>query len=192
MTTETLRPNADGTASPYPWFIYPTSPTTHYDKVDDVTPDEDTTFISTAEDLTPRVDRFLKPSSSIPDGATNITVKMYMRCKRVYDANPVAPNAYQGLYIDAVEYYAPSFNPVDAYADYSYEWTKNPATGLDWTKAVIDAMELACKGTSNRKSVGGIWYYTSIDCTQVWIVISWTVAGVQQTIGDGLTFATNG
>lgn len=173
MPTETLRPNADGTASGYEW--YPSTGSTRWNLVSD---DSDLTYMYTIEELTPRISRFYKLNTGIPDLATNITVTVRMRCKREYD-NPSykAPvNGYQGLYIGSTDYYSPSFNPTDSYANYDYTWNTNPAGG-NWTKADINNMQIDCKGISNRRLGLGFYWWSYINCSEVYLIIGYTVPG---------------
>ena len=67
MPTVTLRPSSDGAL--LQCLIYPATPTTHYDKVDEVTPNDATDYV-----LSPNVagvayrDSYGKPASEIPEG----------------------------------------------------------------------------------------------------------------------------
>jgi hypothetical protein len=176
-----LRPNNDGTHGTYPWQIYPSSPATHYDKVDEVTPDEDATTLSTTDDLENRIDHLNKETLSLPPGATITAVRVYMRCKYV-PQNPsyvATPLFKQGVRIGSTDYWNPfQVNPTASYADYYYSWAKNPATNNDWTESDVNNAQIALLGNSNFMQDEFLnWWYTYVYCTQVWVVVVYSMAG---------------
>jgi len=115
-------------------------------------------------------------------------VTLYAKCKRYYGANPTVPIINLGFYIGSVEYWSSNINvDSDSYTDYSNTWTTNPATGSAWTESAIDNMEVTLKGTSNRKRVGSLYYYTVIYCTQYWMTVDYTVGGELKNMTFTLT-----
>lgn len=174
--TGKILPDADGTASANEW-----NPTAgpRWSLVDEDPHDSDTTAISTPDTATTRNSRFTKPACSLPAGATVDSVTLHVVARRVEAGNPTNPNIYTGWYNSVTVYtnYAAAHSLTTAiYTDYSDTWALNPETGLAWTEAEIDNMQFDIKGASSRKFVLGLWWYTTVNCTQVYMIVNFTVA----------------
>ena len=189
MTTETLRPNAVGTYTEFP-VQYPNS-TFHYDKVDDVTPDEGSTYIATSStDYLFYRDLYGVPDSAIPVGSTINSVTVYIRCvgsgldtgnTRGYAAQYI--RTHDTDYLGAYAYYIGS-----AWATKYYTWLTNPNTGLAWTIDEINALEIGIKGRAGYDIEG---YCYPLYCTQVYVEVDYTppavaVACKRLLVGVGL------
>jgi len=157
MTVYTLRPNADRSVG----FgtIYPTTPTTHYDKVDEATSDEDATYIESTPDLEER-DIFEIPDlGSVPPIAG---ITLYVRTKTAHPAVFVYPQ----LQIGGTFYFGDkiSIDIAGDYVTYSTTWAKNPATGNDWTAADINAMGIGALASP-------LDYGANARITQIWLKV---------------------
>lgn len=159
--TETLRPNAagDATALNYQW---PESGA-HWDKVDDVTPDEDSTFVITTYTGYTR-DLYNLPAHSIGSGTIN-SITIYFRIRSnssIYPAYGKASQKSGAIVTDGTEETQP-----DTYGTKSQTYTTNPATGSAYTWAEIDALQI---GVSLRASSG-----QSVLCTQVYVEVDYAI-----------------
>lgn len=192
MPSIILRPTSDGTHGAFPWS--PTTEPDHYDEVDEVSPDEDTTTISTDESFVAHVDRFNKETLTLPAGATITAVRVYMRCRRyvIFILYPATPYIKEGVTIGASTYYNPNPDyPSDSYSDLYYEWALNPATGLAWTEADVNNAVISCQGISDSAfDPFGTECFTIVLCTQAWIEVVYSLAAAAQPMGDGLTFVS--
>jgi hypothetical protein len=186
--TETLRPNAAGDETNIPSS---NGCTYHWQCVDDVTPDEDATEVhNTLGDATFRKDLYNLPAHS---GSGTINhIKVYARAKS-------APynGYYTGLQIwlktGGTAYVGSEITLTTSYATYSYQWSGNPQTGLDWTWADIDALQI---GIAVRDSGYGYQLYSV--CTQVYVEIDYTPSGAPTVVTNAAssieetTATTNG
>jgi hypothetical protein len=191
MTDERRDPTADGTPSIYEWFDSDADGV-RYDDVNDAS---DSTYIMTDEDLTVRTSRFMIPDTAIPDEATAITVAVWGRAKRVWYRPEPPPTVgfYLGMYREStsVEYFAANSSPDGTWQWYSYAWTKRPWDSADWTKADLNDLQIELKGISNRIRILTVWYYATVQCSETYMVVSYTVGGVQKRfITDGLVGVT--
>lgn len=126
-------PNVDISAT---WdVIYPTTPTDHYDKVDDPIGfnDGDSTYIQTGtanED-----DIFGFSAFTIPSNSTGISVTVHVIAKRAArGTNNITPR----LRVNANNYSGTGCTAGPSYGDCSYTWTTNPNTSAAWTVADIN------------------------------------------------------
>ncbi len=184
MPTIKRLPNADGTPNAYEWYDKDSDNIRH-EEVDEDPHDGDTSFISTSDvSITAHNSRFTKAAIELPDGATIDSVEVHMVCRRVYVANPTVPLVYMGFTIGSTDYSSTSRSvSSDTYFDYSASFLTDPSTGLAWTEEGVDAAELWVKGQSNRTRVSLVWWYTNVQCTQVYMIVNYTEAGgVQQSL----------
>ncbi|MFC1916021.1 hypothetical protein ACFLW4_04925 [Chloroflexota bacterium] len=137
--TDTIiyRPNATGNETD----IEDQEPATgeHWDKVDEVVSDNDTTYIST-EDKNWQEDLYHIPDHSTQTAGGDINyVKVYMvsKVEQVKD-----PAAYVHIKTNGTEYNGTSESLTTSYATYSYQWTVNSSTNTTWTWDEIDALEI--------------------------------------------------
>src|SRR4030042_1961229 len=121
-------------------IIFPTTPTTHYDKVDDPigSHDGDSTYIQNA--TVNEYDIFGFSAFSIPSDSTGISVTVHVIARR---ASSGTNNVRPGLRVNASNYSGTGCNPVSSYADCSYTWTTNPNTSAAWTVADINGTDSA-------------------------------------------------
>jgi len=155
MPTYTLRPNGVGSYSQ--WF--PINDTPAWKCVDEVTPDEDGTYIA-SPNTGWSVDTYALPDPT-PVGAIN-SVTVWIRT-RSFTGVP----GYAAIRTHSTLYYSAALGNGASYANYSWTTTVNPNTGLAWTWAEIDALEAGIYAFSIPKA--------DVFCTQVWVVVDYTV-----------------
>jgi len=183
-----LRPNASGDKTEWP-HQYPDS-SSHWDKVDEETPDDDSTYIYVkSTDIGSFIDLYNIPdlSSIIEPGATINFVRVYIRCRgTAYNVARAAP---------MVKTYGTEYAPADMTFGTSYEtkyhqWDNNPYTGNPWTIDEIYALQIGVRGHrgSYYDPILGIIRYDDTRCTQVYLLVDYTVPPVvvKRLIGDGL------
>lgn len=174
MATETIRPNAAGDETSID-KQYPDSGA-HWDKVDDVTPDEAVTFIS-ADSASFQRDLYGLNNPTQQSGIIN-SVTCYIRVQvggvDYADARISIKTNDQVFDID--------ISPTTSWANYSHQWTTNPQSGNAWTWAEINALQagVALRGTTGDKGAASAY------CTQVYVIIDYT-AGYDVSCSDGLT-----
>lgn len=133
--TETLRPTADGDET---GIEYPASPP-HWTEVDDVTPDGDSTYVST-ELYQYQEDLYNIANHTAGTGQINY-VRVYMLGKEESEQAPA--NGYVHIKTNGVEYNGTAVDfPINVYATYSYQWNNNPQTGNPWTWSEIDDLQI--------------------------------------------------
>ena len=163
--TETLRPNATGDETGIP-EQYPDSGA-HWDKVDDVVSDNDTTYV--ANDGGWKTDLYNIPDHVTGSGSIDY-VKVYMVVRAT--GEPDRDGAYIHIKTNGVVYDGTPVQVTQSYAAYSYQWNKNPQTGNDWTWDEIDALQIGL-GLRGSKATGPKpGRYTR--CTQVYTEIGYT------------------
>lgn len=171
MATVTLRPTGDGTYKQ--WLIYPTTPTTHYDKVDEATPNDGTDYLDSgfddgaAHDV---YDTFLKPSSGIPAGSTINSVTVYSNGLVVPTAAGVKVVWNEALLVGGTLYKGASHN-YTSWTTTSTTWTTNPKTGAAWTLSDVENLEFGVYGADRYDTIGN---ETWAQVTAVWLVIDYT------------------
>ncbi len=158
--TETLRPTADGDET---GIEYPASPP-HWTEVDDVTPDDDSTYVST-ESWLYEEDLYEINDHTAGQGTINY-VTVYMVGKEESDQSP--NNAYIHIKTNGVEYNGPQVDfPATSYGTYSYQWNTNPSTNTTWTWSEIDALQI---GVGLTRAKANQWSRV----TQVYAVVNYT------------------
>ena len=163
-STETLRPNAAGDEADIAEQI-PTGGE-HWDKVDEVIPDDDTTYLRTntydwQEDL------YNMPDHSTGSGSINY-VKVYAIAKSITAGQTTV---YTQIKTNGVEDDGTAYATTTNYAPYSHQWDTNPQTGQPWTWDEIDALQI---GVGLRRPAGigapeGRWTH----CTQVYAEVNY-------------------
>lgn len=152
--SETLRPNGVGTNTQ--WIP---SAGANYECVNEVTPDNDTSYVSTTGNN--NHDSY-NLQDHVTGSGTISNVRVYVRAKSL-TAGYILRLA---VVIGGVEYEGADITLTDAYADYYEDWAQNPATLAAWTWTEIDALEA---GFRNRVS-GFIEHRV----TTVWVVVKYT------------------
>jgi hypothetical protein len=127
--------------------------------------DEDTTYlmnngISDGNDYAA-----FKVTSALPAGATINSVTLYGRWKN----DGAAGSGYLYFYSGGVRYLDTWHNPT-AYTTYSKTWATNPATGLAWSEAQVNA------GEWGFRFDGGAFPEHSLHITTMYVVIDYTPA----------------
>lgn len=162
MGTLLLRPNAAGTNTNIT-TQFPASGV-HYDKIDEVTADEDATYL---EEVTPSTnyDTFALPASGLSDLVID-SVTVYVRGKNQAGAG-AGRRLDPVVYVNGAVYWEDTGVPTASYANNSQAWAVSPDTAIAWTWAEIDALEV---GVRIGTGTGGDW----VRCTQVWVVVAYT------------------
>ncbi len=172
MATLVLRPNAAGDETAIP-SQEPTSGA-HWDKVDEATPDNDTTFVY---NLTTS---YLRDLYNIPDHTTEAgtinSVKIYFRC----GSGGANSYAKPSLKSDSTVTDGTEVNiAAGTYTTYSQTWTTNPADSGVWAWADIDALQI---GVSLKGATS-----TAGQCTQVYVEVDYTSPQTYEcSCSDGL------
>jgi len=155
MATLTLRPNDTGSETSIS-YQYPNS-TYHWDKVDDVTPDEDSTCVYNVLVTSYQRDLYNLPVSG-GSGAIEF-IRVYFRC---YDPEKVS-YAKASIKSGSTVTDGTEQSITDTWTTYSERWDINPDTSIAWTWVDIDALQI---GVSLKKAESGAAF-----CTQVYVEI---------------------
>lgn len=162
-----LRPNAAGDETRI-LRQYPNSGE-HWDKVDDVTPDEDATNVN-MQWSSNATRRDLYNLSDLPGaGPVQVSeVRVYARWRR-QGGYPYAIEFWIGIKTGGTEYWSPPFGDQSStYVTRSYAWALNPNTSNKWTRAELDALQA---GIQLEYYAGVGWGSYGI-CTQVYVKVS--------------------
>jgi len=151
---ETLRPNAAGTITGWT-----PSAGANFECVDEVTSDNDTTYVSTTGN---NIHDSYNLQDHVVGSGTISNVRVYARAKSL----TAGKNLRITVVIGGTEYEGADIVLTDAYADYYEDWVQNPETLAAWTWADIDALEA---GFRNRVA-GGVEHRV----TTVWVVVEYT------------------
>ena len=160
----TLRPSGDSLKG-FP-EIYPSIPTTHYDKVDEATADDASTYIATGDSTTVVQDRYTKPAFSLPAGKKIAMVRVV--CRGMTESLTATKQAWFrfGIDVGGTAYWSAYERTDDAWTTYSQDWTKNPTNNLQWTEADITNLMLNVAG----KSYYSLDYYHAY-ITQIYLEV---------------------
>lgn len=157
-----LRPTDDG----YIGIYYPHN-ISHYDKVDDTSPDYGTTQISTPNGGGYQYDLYTLTAMTHENeiGAVK-SVTVYFLCKRTANecrgyGSPVL--SIGGTFVRGVDKTVST-----SWNTYSQSWNQSPITKKPWTWAEIRAMQ-AGVGLTNYLGTGFAYTY----CTQVYVVVNY-------------------
>lgn len=171
MSTVTYRPNGAGTNTDIT-YQEPFS-TSHYDKVDEESPDDSTTYVYTFN-ITYLVDtyNFANPSET---GIID-SIAVYFRSKTIFAGN--TGEAKAAIYVGSTLYYGSEENITSTWANFSNTWTTNPATSAAWTWSDLNSLEIgvALKSAANQ----------GVCCTQVYVVITYHPSGGSYAVALGL------
>ena len=132
MSTDHRHPTGDGDKTGT-WTVYPASPTTRYDKIDEDASDDADYIYCTAVGRS----HFTFSAFSLPAEATSITVTVYFRIKKTTSSTC---HIYSEIKIGANYYASDHRNPTTSYVTNSYAYTTNPSTGFNWTPAEVNAL----------------------------------------------------
>jgi hypothetical protein len=153
-----LRPTANGVLNN--WDVQAPSSGAHWEKVREVSSDEDATYLSSTVDA--RWDDFAHTPLNISAGATIQSVTVYARGRWTTSSanNMIAPALRSGgsvVWADRTI--------TNAYGNVSGAWSTNPATGQAWTQAGVNSAYIGV-----RKSYQG----ANVRVTQVWAEVHCT------------------
>ncbi len=161
MSTETLRPTANGDKIEIP-SQNPDSGS-HYDKVDDVSPDDAATYIYVLSSSTTSWVRDLFQLSDLTSDNVIESIKIYFRARETGGTG----NARPCLKIDSSEYEGTIIQLTTSWATYSQTYSTNPKTGEAWTKDEVNSLQV---GVDLRIVATDLPYAS--DCTQVYVVVT--------------------
>lgn len=171
---ETLRPDAAGDETN---ITYQTPASgAHWDKVDEAVAD-DTDRVWESENDTWRRDLYNLPSLAATAGIIN-KITVYARAVRL-SLTETYTNLKIAIKTGGVAYESAEIATTSSYAVYSKEWTTNPNTGVPWTIADINALQIGIALFSETPS------YNATRVSQLYVEITfgyhyeykWNVAG---------------
>lgn len=155
---------------------YPNS-TDHFDKVDEVTADDASTYVSCISTTYLR-DLYAFPASGIPAGAVIASVIVYFRIHQnslAVSNGKAKPSIKSGATVyDGTEVF--TGDVLGAWTDHSQTFLLNPITSAAWTIAEIDAAEFGVSLNSGYAST----YDTH--CTQLYIKVNYYIVGTADAI----------
>jgi hypothetical protein len=157
--TETLRPNASGTYTQCAGF----GDSPNYRCVDDVTPDENATYVWPGM-FGLRIDTYATEDSSVGTGIIN-SVTLYFRARLAGSCPTHTANTQ--LLTHSTLYAGTSETLTGSYADYSTVYTTNPNTGSAWTWTEVNDMEIGI-------GITGCSPGNEPFVTQVWAVVDYS------------------
>jgi hypothetical protein len=172
MATEILRPNAAGDET----NIQAQDPSSgdHYDKVDEETPDEDSTRVRSGTIAWQRDLYNLADSSG---GGTINSVTVYARCNAAVEPNQTS--LIIAIKTHSTVYEGDEETLTTSYANYSKQWTQNPYTSSAWTWDEIDDLQA---GISLRRPDSS--QTPAARCTQVYVEVDYTPSATSKTSSD--------
>jgi len=165
----TLRPN-DDILTGFPNYYPPADPgetEIHSHRVDDVTPDDADTMVYTGESTSEVYDRYQKPAFTLPSGKKIAFIRVTCRGMTEYLSAAVQATFRFGVYIGTTYYMSAYKKTNGAWQTFTQDWVKNPATGLAWTQADINNLQIAVGGKSYYYAFE--WYLAHI--TQIYVEI---------------------
>jgi len=171
MPIKTLRPNADGDLAQL--YLYPYDGI-HWNKVSDVVPDEDTTYVHRYGGTT----RTSYDSYHLDDlgvsGAIITNVRVVARVRRIA-MNPSGsyPTTIGvGVRISGTSYFSNYSVSSNSYVTITKNYATNPHTGSSWTVEDINALQTLLKMSFINMALwqGGL---ISGRCTQVYVEITY-------------------
>ncbi|MCX6654140.1 MAG: PKD domain-containing protein, partial [Candidatus Bathyarchaeota archaeon] len=160
-----LRPNAAGSTTENEARG---SGSANWDRVDEVTADDGTTYVRGDVDNTRQTDTYNVPDQSLTGTITN--VRIYIRSLENYDRNDVYAWTAIRIGTGSIQYgtqIGTTTSWTNYYTDYATK-TGNLGSGA-WTWADINNLQIGVGLQSHNSS--GTWRYA--ECTQVWVVVEY-------------------
>jgi len=178
-----LYPDGDGEVHDWtPYSEGDPEPKFHYLMVDEVTPDEDDTYIYT--NRIDSIEEFHHKSSEELVGVTITNVRVTARMKMVV-MFPAEAVVNIGLNIRGERHGAEMDETLtDSYADYYEDWATNPATKQAWTKEEIESLQSSIKLK--------VLDVDSVRCTQIYIMVSYTIPSIISSFSPSDSSPNNG
>ncbi len=164
MATETLRPSAAGDECNISYQSGAACPN-HYQNVDEVTPDEDTTEVRGMSDYNWGRDLYNLPASSGTGTINKITV--YARCWT--EGTPARTSLKIACKTEGTAYEGTEKTISTSWVTYSQEWAVNPDTSSAWTWTQIDALQIGIALRRIHPSSGFV-----SNCTQVYVEVDYS------------------
>lgn len=147
----------------------PKSGGSNYVEVNEITHDDDTSYVSTAKQN--KVDQYGLDNHTTESGGIS-QIKMYIWCYQT-GAENLKIGIISGAITDTV-----TITPGSTWTEYTNTWTKNPDDGLDWEWTDIDALQAYIKS----RNVGG-WSGTQY-VTQIYYEVTYTPLVISITLTD--------
>ena len=149
--------------------------TNNWEAVDEVNSDDDSTYVYTRDKSAYTTDLHNLDDASLSGTINSVTV--YIRSRSVDP--PTQAGAYTWIKTNGVSYSGSEITLTTSYADYSTVYATNPQTGSAWTWAEIDALQagVGLRGSSTT----GAEAQRESRCTQVWVVIDYTLPDISST-----------
>lgn len=148
-----LRPTADGDIIQNTPF----GEATNWECVDDVTPDDDTTYVSGTG-----VDVFEVTDAPYPLGIINKII-VTIRVRKTEGGTRLAR---QVIRTNGTTYEPDLFEITSSYADYEWELTTNPNTSAAWTWVEIDALQAGAHIPTGGSRLTQV--FVTVDYTPAW------------------------
>jgi hypothetical protein len=128
----------------------------NWDRVDEVSPDEDTTYVY--NETTSAFAQILSDAYQMTNSAGQIgvidNVRVWIRSR--WQANPVAATARPLVRIGTTLYLGTAVNLTNLYQDISFDWATNPSNGLPWTWANIDALQAGVQSSVTSDGISTV------------------------------------
>jgi len=171
----TLRPNAAGE---YTEYTTVSGTAEHWDAVDDVTPDEDNTYIATA--TAGHRDTFNLENSGLPD-VPILNVRVHARVMKTTGATTKINLIIRTHDNDHL---SEDMTLTWSYTTYYRDWAVNPNTGGSWTFSEVDALQAGVRSAST----------TNHQVTQVYVDVTYEIPryGVEASISPDNQSASPG
>lgn len=159
--TEVLRPNESGDDTE----LNSSGCADNFECVDEVTADEDGSYVYTSSSSQWRTDVFRLEDHITGSGSISRVVVYWRGCKTGLATNRFGKAVIR---ISGTDYEGAQQALTTSWTDYSETWVTNPATGLAWTWTDIDDLEA---GITLYRQGGGPQVPA---CTQVWVEVEYT------------------
>lgn len=176
-TTETFRPSASGSET----GINAQNPSTgeHWDKVDESSSDDWTTYVQKSGNWGSWGDDVYNiPDHGAIDGLiTKITI-YFTVLRSDHFVDPVG-RARSNVRIGGTTYNGSSLtiSAVGSWEDRSQEWTTNPSTSQPWTWDDIDELQIGVGLQNNTAQFFFTTYYGVVYCTQLYMIVTYIPVG---------------
>ena len=159
-----IRPNGAGTYAEFGEQT-PNDGTPHWQLVDEESSDGDTTRLFDNSWSGTERESYNLEASLLPAGSaiTKITVHVVAKAEA---GDPAGANALKHfIRSGTTDSESSAFTLTTSYAEYTHDWTTDPATGSAWTKSAVDALEA---GFRNAMPSSVPW---GVAVTQVWVEV---------------------
>ncbi len=171
MATQQRVPTGDDSVSST-FTLYPTSPTTRYDKVDDAigSPDDDSTYIEGTNNAGGYA-CFTFAAFTIPAGSTIQSVAVTYRAK---ETGVGASSSYGCIKTGTTQRTSSGADPGGSYSDRTVTWTTNPATSAAWQVDEVNGTDSETTHRLTAFGIGGTDWAPDTRFTQVYCTVTYT------------------